>query len=128
MSEESDADLFVRQAEEDQIAELARFTLRSVSFMDLPRFVELASHRFPYVLGTIVVGMYRGLSPWEADTERMMRAKCLPLARLPAVDRHNPVPALVPVFVHGVNVNLADDDVMFMGFGGIQNISQQSTL
>lgn len=46
VSEESDADLFVRQAEEDQIAELARFTLRSVSFMDLPWFVELASHQF----------------------------------------------------------------------------------
>jgi len=83
--EESEADLFVRQVEEDQIAELARFTLQSVSFMDLPRFLELASHRFPYVLDTIVVGMYRGLSPRETDNERTMRVNCLPLTRPPAI-------------------------------------------
>jgi len=110
----------VRQAEEDQIAELARFMLQSVSFMDIPQFLELASHRFLYVLDTIVVGMYRGLSPRETDTERTMRVNCLPPARPSAVDRPNlvraPAQVPVPVVVHGGNVNTADD-VIFMGFG-----------
>src|SRR6218665_2479477 len=42
--EVTEAELFVRQGVEDQMAELARFTLQSVRFMDLPRFLELASH------------------------------------------------------------------------------------
>ena len=117
--EESEADFFVRQVEEDQVAELARFTLQSVSFMELPRFLELASHRFPYVRDTIVVGMYRGLSPRETDAERTMRVTCLPPARPPAVSRPNQVPAPapvpVPVVIHGGNVNTADD-VILMGF------------
>lgn len=40
-------DLFARWAEEDQIAELTRWTLASVMFMSLSCFIELVSQRYP---------------------------------------------------------------------------------
>ena len=73
--EQLDADPFARQAEEDQIAELTRWTQASVTSMTLPRFLELASHRYPFVADTMIVGIFRGLSPTADIPDRTARVQ-----------------------------------------------------
>lgn len=105
---------FTQRAEEDQIAELARWTLSSAIFMTLARFLELSSDLFLITSDILLVSLYSAMrSSVQIAWLECAHCRQPQSSSSSVVDDESPEPAEGPS--DSSDEDDADDNVIFVG-------------